>query len=162
MTTTPTAYLVVVGIPSATGQPWGPPVGGPRIGQSFQLTAGSNLFARNAPTQATSTTIINLAWPFVSRQHAQIELNALGQWEIEDLQSRNGTYINGQQLQPHHRQVLKVGDQISIGSGYDAIVLEFCLQVHPSAVHGDENDDWPVPLVVPAREPGSESTHYRP
>ncbi len=48
----------------------------------------------------------------VSRNHAEIIQNSTGRYEIVDLKSTNGTYLNGAQIK---REILKVGDVISIG-----------------------------------------------
>ena len=51
----------------------------------------------------------------VSRRHAFI-LRRRGGFVIEDLESVNGTYLNGvQRLQPHAQTLLRDGDQISFG-----------------------------------------------
>jgi pSer/pThr/pTyr-binding forkhead associated (FHA) protein len=47
-----------------------------------------------------------------SRQHAKIEF-ASGRWEIVDLRSRNGTFVNEKMIS---RQVLRSGDKIKLGS----------------------------------------------
>ena len=47
----------------------------------------------------------------VSRQHAQIVRDA-GQFFIEDLHSRNGTFVNGQLIQGRHS--LQDGDRLKI------------------------------------------------
>ena len=59
--------------------------------------------------------------PFVSRRHAQIT-SARGQYQINDLGSKNGTYINGVRLEegPH---LLVNGDRIELGR--DQVVLRF-------------------------------------
>jgi pSer/pThr/pTyr-binding forkhead associated (FHA) protein len=49
--------------------------------------------------------------PSVSRRHAQLVLQA-GHWSIEDLRTRNGTYINGQRIQS--RTPLSHNDEIRI------------------------------------------------
>jgi DNA-binding winged helix-turn-helix (wHTH) protein len=49
----------------------------------------------------------------VSRQHAQIVCEA-GRYHLEDLGSTNGTFLNGQQIEPHDRRSLKAGDLIQI------------------------------------------------
>jgi len=48
----------------------------------------------------------------VSRQHARVFRDPFGRWVIEDLQSRNGTWVNGQQVSAH---VLLPGDATEIG-----------------------------------------------
>lgn len=46
-----------------------------------------------------------------SRQHARVKLEGQG-WVLEDLKSRNGTYLNGKRVQ---REPIKAGDRIGIG-----------------------------------------------
>ena len=71
----------------------------------------------------------------VSRRHAQIRpaLNLRTQigepvWEICDLNSANGTYLNGQRLQSC--QILQMGDRITLGSNGPEFVFE-CHLVEP-------------------------------
>lgn len=49
----------------------------------------------------------------VSRRHAELTPDA-GHWHIRDLQSHNGTYVNGVRI--HKRTRLKIGDEIRAGS----------------------------------------------
>lgn len=52
---------------------------------------------------------------FVSRRHAFISRKR-GGFVVEDLESVNGTYLNGiQRLQPHAQTLLRDGDQITFG-----------------------------------------------
>src|SRR5437868_12035610 len=51
----------------------------------------------------------------VSSRHARLAL-VDGQWWVEDLGSRNGTFLNGQRLTSGARQTLSVGDEISLGA----------------------------------------------
>jgi hypothetical protein len=51
----------------------------------------------------------------VSRSHAKIT-NQAGELFIEDLDSRNRTFLNGLQLQPNQRYPLKHGDELRLGS----------------------------------------------
>lgn len=50
----------------------------------------------------------------VSRNHAVIERNE-DTLMIMDMQSSNGTYLNGQRLVPHQPRVLRDGDEIRFG-----------------------------------------------
>lgn len=59
---------------------------------------------------------------FVSRQHASIYYDN-GQYYIKDLNSKHGTYLNGQRLEPNHSAPLKGSDKISLAK--DIIVLSF-------------------------------------
>ena len=49
--------------------------------------------------------------PSVSRRHAQLRLED-GQWSIEDLRTRNGTWVNGQQIRS--RTPLSHNDEIRV------------------------------------------------
>ncbi|MGC4089817.1 MAG: response regulator [Polyangiaceae bacterium] len=57
--------------------------------------------------------------PEISRLHARISLDANGAFVIEDLESKNGTTVNGVRVE---RRVLAFGDRIRVGPH---IVLEF-------------------------------------
>jgi pSer/pThr/pTyr-binding forkhead associated (FHA) protein len=66
----------------------------------------------------------------VSRQHARI-VSAAGRHSIEDLGSRHGLFVNGEQLRPGPSHELQLGDRVELGSVqllYDTIpshVLDF-------------------------------------
>jgi hypothetical protein len=49
----------------------------------------------------------------VSRMHARIALVSANRWSIEDLNSRNGTFVNGEQV---NRAFVRVGDRLQIGA----------------------------------------------
>lgn len=51
----------------------------------------------------------------LSRKHARIRRNSL-QLEIEDTDSRNGTFVNEQKIDPHVPHVIHDGDQIRFGN----------------------------------------------
>ena len=55
---------------------------------------------------------------YVSGNHARLQYNASGQFEVVDLGSTNGTFVNGQQLAPNMPRVVNVGDN-----------LEFAVQI---------------------------------
>ena len=50
---------------------------------------------------------------YVSRTHARVQKNDAGAWEIVDLNSSNGTFLNGQQLVPNQPAVFKIGNTIT-------------------------------------------------
>jgi phosphoserine phosphatase RsbU/P len=54
---------------------------------------------------------LRLAYATVSRRHAMLERTA-GQWLLSDLGSRNGTFLNGQRLEPRTSVPLAHGDHI--------------------------------------------------
>jgi phosphoserine phosphatase RsbU/P len=59
------------------------------------------------------TARIRLDHPGVSRRHALLEVRG-GQWFITDLGSRNGTFVNAQQLRPQEAAPLAHGDHVRI------------------------------------------------
>jgi uncharacterized ubiquitin-like protein YukD len=52
--------------------------------------------------------------PSVSRRHAQV-IHRQGEYFLTDLRSTNGTYLNGQRLEPDDRARLHHGDQVRFG-----------------------------------------------
>ena len=79
---------------------------GPTPGQVFELTKDEVAIGRDI----TNDIVINEAE--VSRKHARLTLEG-DRYKIEDLNSTNGTYINGQRLIGPH--VLAVGEVIMFG-----------------------------------------------
>lgn len=49
-------------------------------------------------------------------------------WEVRDLDSTNGTYVNGHRLRPNQAHILVPGDRLAVGS------LSFTVQVAPSPI----------------------------
>ncbi len=84
---------------------------GPQVGENFPLLeTAKNLLGRGKGV------MICLPWFHVSRQQAVIEFCFSGSWKIEDLQSRHGTFVNGQKLPSQTWVVLREGDRICIGA----------------------------------------------
>lgn len=82
---------------------------GPKVGQVFYLDTRSLIIGRDP----MSDIIIND--PEVSRQHARISETDNG-FQIEDLGSTNGTFIDGQRLKSEPVQLVP-GQSIGMGSG---------------------------------------------
>jgi pSer/pThr/pTyr-binding forkhead associated (FHA) protein len=59
--------------------------------------------------------------PFISRQHFRIAVSG-DRYYIEDLQSNNGTTLNGERLQPGSQRELRKGDEICCA---DVLRLKF-------------------------------------
>jgi hypothetical protein len=78
---------------------------GPELGSAYPLAA-VNLLGR-----ATDNTI-TIPDATVSSYHARLSFHA-GQWWLEDLGSRNGTYVNGLAL--HGPLVVTFDDEIRLG-----------------------------------------------
>lgn len=51
----------------------------------------------------------------VSRMHAKIDRDDTGAYTIEDLNSTNGTFLNGEGIAPYCQEVLADGDRIELG-----------------------------------------------
>jgi hypothetical protein len=56
---------------------------------------------------------------YVSAQHAVIRWNG-SQWELRDLGSRNGTFLDGNRLKPSEEYPLRVGSRMAFGHVADA------------------------------------------
>jgi pSer/pThr/pTyr-binding forkhead associated (FHA) protein len=61
---------------------------------------------------------------FVSREHARIQRNKAG-YQIEDLESKNGTYVNDKKLESNKPLPLKDGDTVRFGTQKNGISLIF-------------------------------------
>jgi hypothetical protein len=75
-------------------------------GQSFTGTGMSIVVGRQPGCQ------IQINNNNISRQHARIT-NANGQWMVEDLNSSNGTYVNGQRITGSYP--IRPGDRLGLG-----------------------------------------------
>ena len=60
---------------------------------------------------------------YVSGNHARLQYNANGQFEIVDLGSTNGTFVNGQQLAPNMPRVVNVGDIVKFANLEFAVLI---------------------------------------
>jgi pSer/pThr/pTyr-binding forkhead associated (FHA) protein len=79
-------------------------------------TQRKHLFETTNQTQLTIGRSIenglSLHHASVSRQHAALHASNSGNWTIEDLKSRNGTFVNGRRVK---RQALRSTDTVRIG-----------------------------------------------
>jgi hypothetical protein len=80
---------------------------------------------------------VRLEHPAVSRRHALLEVRGGGeQWFVTDLGSRNGTYLNGQRLEPHAAAPLGHGDHLRISPWVFRCVLKYnALDTQTTADH---------------------------
>lgn len=83
----------------------------------------------------------------VSRVHAQIWING-SEYQITDLGSSNGTYLNGVKLQPKVFQPIKFGDKISFGQGNKV-----------SFIFRQQGGSAPTRIVTNEDEQGSDDTN---
>jgi predicted component of type VI protein secretion system len=86
-----------------------------------------------------------LADELVSRRHAQVTPAGPGA-VVEDLGSRNGTFVNGEGI--HGPVRLEPGDQLQLGVSLVELRSASQIAERPSAVH-----PVPPPLAVPPRAP---------
>jgi two-component system cell cycle response regulator len=81
-------------------------VSGPTAGAIHSLLIEVNVIGRGKECS------IRVDDPGISRSHARVVRQAPGSYMIEDLDSRNGTSINGQRIA---RQTLAEGDRVGVG-----------------------------------------------
>jgi pSer/pThr/pTyr-binding forkhead associated (FHA) protein len=72
--------------------------------------AGAELIVGRSPECA-----IRLADDLASRRHFALRSSPFG-WQVSDLGSSNGTFVNGHRLQPGDHRILSPGDHITVGS----------------------------------------------
>lgn len=87
---------------------------------------GSGSFELMADTAVgrASSAGLRLAPSHVSLQHASLRWTDRGTWELRDLQSKNGTYVNGQRVAAGNPVRLDLGAEVAFGSLADAFILE--------------------------------------
>src|SRR5688572_4762389 len=107
----------------------------------FRLVDGESVTIGRAPTNA-----IVVKDERCSRNHAEV-FQAQGQWTLRDLDSRNGTLIDGQRVQQDYH--LQAGDVVRIGNSHLAFVHDLS-QAFPDsnsvlrsaqAVHREPTED---------------------
>src|SRR4030043_414699 len=89
--------------------------GGPDKGREILLTGGSLSVGRQEDND------IVVADRLASRRHARLDREQ-GQYLVQDVGSRNGTYVNGQRITEAH--VLRDGDEIQIGLEFKALYVD--------------------------------------
>lgn len=83
-----------------------------RVGGGEDLTAYGHrvLVGRGADCTIPLRTVVDTV---VSKRHALVEIDDAGAGTISDLGSRNGTFVNGEEI--HGPTPLKVGDRVTLG-----------------------------------------------
>lgn len=102
--------------------------------KEFRFTKGPVYIGRHVHSQ------VFLPDRDVSRQHAAIYTTKEGKWVVEDLESANGTYLNGRKI---HQAPLKGGDGLRIGS----FAIEISLESGESAGEPTHLGDTLMPLT---------------
>jgi diguanylate cyclase (GGDEF)-like protein len=113
-------------------------VKGPEQGRSFVLDGNTAQIGRGPANQ------LRLSEPSVSRKHAKIYRDN-DQYLIEDLQSRNGTWINGNAIESGVRVQVQEGVPIALGNVLvslgkkcppDRLPNQYPISVQPPGSHG--------------------------
>jgi pSer/pThr/pTyr-binding forkhead associated (FHA) protein len=106
--------------------------------KEFRFTSGPVYIGRHVHSQ------VFLPDREVSRQHVALFANREGQWVVEDLESANGTYLNGKKI---HQAQLKSGDGLRVGG----FAIEISLEAGESAGEAVHLDDTLIPHTGKAR-----------
>lgn len=117
-------------------------ISGEMVGTIFELPLGQTLIGRSEVAQ------VRLPDDGVSRRHAKIVREADGSAKIVDLESTNGTYINGRRV---HAEGLREGDRIRIGQ---SATLDFRYEYRDSSLIGvaaPMRDTADIPIAQPKR-----------
>jgi pSer/pThr/pTyr-binding forkhead associated (FHA) protein len=104
-------------------------ISGEMVGTVFELPLGQTLIGRSEVAQ------VRLPDDGVSRRHAKIVRESDGSAKIVDLESTNGTYINGRRV---HAEGLREGDRIRIGQ---SATLDFRYEYRESSVMSTSTRD---------------------
>ena len=89
------------------------------IGRLYGAERGNRIDLKNLPVtigKAQAYADVILDDPSVSRVHARIYRGENGGIEIRDLDSTNGTWINGVKLSPNERRRVQRGDEVKFGN----------------------------------------------
>lgn len=79
-------------------------------GDGFKLTLKEGIFGRTTGIYPEFSVQI-----YISGRHGELRCEQ-GQWQIRDLGSRNGTFVNGVKLTPNVWSDLRLGDQVKIAT----------------------------------------------
>ena len=105
-----------------------------------ERTARTHTLAAHVLVGRSSTCTLRLDDPRVSSEHARLSWQG-SHWQVRDLASRNGTFVNDEKLARGATLVLYVGDRIAFGQRAAPFVL----------------DDASPPSAL-ARRPGTDQT----
>lgn len=110
--------------------------------KEFQFTEGPISLGRAATCQ------IFLPDRLVSKQHAVIYVNSEGKWNVEDLESANKTYLNGQEV---HKAKIKNGDCIRISDFTMEVTLDDDTDADKQ-IHLEDTFHLEAALAIPPHE----------
>ncbi|MGL4421540.1 MAG: FHA domain-containing protein, partial [Gemmataceae bacterium] len=90
----------------------------------------------------------------VSRKHAEVTLNNIGQWVVRDLDSTNGTYVDGVRVPAGQELPLKIRNVVQFGK------VAVMIETMDVSVEGPPSDQMIMSASLPASAaPGSVSSH---
>lgn len=119
-------------------------------GEELPLTmvpAQRAMMGRQAPFMLqlpdVDLTAYNAAEHGISRVHAVIDCSRTG-LHVTDLDSRNGTFVNGEKVHPYNAHILRHGDTIRLGS------LSLQVTVKAERTNPVEAAPAPAPRSIPA------------
>ena len=112
------AYILLIAIVSllttrATPEIWGYYI--VEDGGNFPITHWENVIGRSKSAD------LNIPLVTVSNNQAILSRYDESKWIFKDLDSKNGSFINGQQLSPDKRYMIEAGDEIVMGGVYTTV-----------------------------------------
>ena len=113
------AYILLIAIVSllttrATPEIWGYYMV-EEGGGSFPITHWENVIGRSKSAD------LNIPLSTVSNNHAILSRYDEDRWTLKDLGSKNGSFVNGRQLDPDKRYLIEPGDEIVTGDVYSTV-----------------------------------------
>jgi signal transduction histidine kinase/pSer/pThr/pTyr-binding forkhead associated (FHA) protein len=122
---------------------------GPNKGRKFELPDHEpQLIGR-------SSEALHLDDNAISRRHAELTPDE-GLWYLRDLQSQNGTYVNGQRI--HDRTRLRPGDQVRVGQTLMVFGQTETRSPDVVRVVGPQRMDSTIEKSLPSRAPAAPSS----
>lgn len=125
------AYILLIAIVSllttrATPEIWGYYM--VEDGGSFPITHWENVIGRSKSAD------INIPLATVSNNQAILSRYDDERWTLKDLDSHNGSFVNGRQLDPSKRYLIGPGDEIVMGGVYSTVTPPSLEETHNNEV----------------------------
>lgn len=97
-------------------------------GGSFPITHWENVIGRSKSAD------LNIPLSTVSNNHAILSRYDAERWTLKDLGSKNGSVVNGRQLDPAKRYLIEPGDEIVTGDVYSTVTPPSLEETHNNEV----------------------------
>jgi pSer/pThr/pTyr-binding forkhead associated (FHA) protein len=130
------------------------PQSGPLAGKRYPLKKDLISVGRHDSNDCT------LPYAGVSRRHAEIRHQG-GEWLIVDLESTNGTFVNGVRIPAYEPHPLRDGDRIRLGRAEILVAESAALRRVPPDQPPIEPERKPRPERPPERKPAPPPKPYR-